>query len=113
MKEVELSAMSIGEWYYIESVVLPKRGSGRQIGHFIGVDGRGGSARFSKIVDITRPDGTIGRSSLSSSGHSGLRHHKWFRFYRPMVEPLMRQALARRFVCKTHQIDCDIEQFIN
>lgn len=111
MNEVKLCEMAQGQWYYIESKKRgTSSGSGRQTGCFDHIDGD--VAHFSKITDIRRPDGTMGRSGLTISGDAGMRHTKWFGFYQPMEELIMRRALVRREICKTRQIDCDAEDYI-
>ena len=110
MKEVTILNMITDEWYYIETTAPTSFGSGRQIGCFDKTIGD--VAHFSKITDIQRPDGTMGCSALSNSGLPGARHKSFFLFYKPMTEILMRRALMRRFICRTHQVDCEVEEYI-
>lgn len=110
MKKVTHKDMIFGVWYYIDSTNTKKySGSGRQIGcfdHFYG-----NVVVFSQITDIRRSDGTTGRSGMAING-GGSRHIKYFRFYLPMEELIMRRALVRRIICRTRQIACDAEEFI-
>jgi hypothetical protein len=111
MKEIQPTHMQPGEWYYIESVgQLGKHGSGRQKGLFDKIVDD--VAHFSKVTDIERADGTMGYSGMSMRSEPGLRHRRWFRFYQPMEELMMRRAMVRRQVWRHREIDCGAEDFI-
>ena len=110
MKKITLPNMKPHVLYFIENKEIAGGGSGRQMGTFTHMDND--TAYFSFIDDIVREDGSKGRSGLSTSGSPGYRHQKHFQFYKPMADTLMRRALVRRFINKTHQIDCDAGDYI-
>jgi hypothetical protein len=119
MKTVAIASMIPNKLYYIESCnkvgtydknARVNVGSGKQIGRFEYLDGD--VVRFSEISDIVRPDGTTGRSGMSTSGDRGYRHKSHFRFYKPCIETLMMRAVLRRTVNSVREIGYNLDEFI-
>lgn len=110
MLEVKMTEMIQGEWYYIDSVHKFSGYSGRQRGLFAYINDC--VAHFTQITDICHADGSMGYSGMATWDRPGARHCKHYRFYKPMVDVFMRRALVRRFINRTHYIDCEADLFI-